>query len=134
MFLAKTKNGQSQARLYITYLIDFCILHGIDTGEPLYKLCEDIERYVWACLMQKRCAVCGKKAELHHVKAIGLGRNRNRIYQIGMPVLPLCRLHHNEAHRIGQDTFLKRYILKPIKLTYEIGKIYRLTNKNLIEK
>ena len=51
------------ARLFITYLIDFCILHGVDVGEPLYQLSEDIPRYVWACLMNKRCAVCGRKAE-----------------------------------------------------------------------
>ena len=39
------------ARLFITYLIDFCLFHGVDVGEPLYALAEDIPRYVWACLM-----------------------------------------------------------------------------------
>ncbi len=123
----------TEARLYITYLIDFCILHGIDTGEPLYKLCEDIPRYIWACLMKKCCCVCGKKAELHHVNAIGAGRNRKEIPQIGMMVLPLCRKHHNEVHTIGKKTFLKKYILQPIPLTEEIGKVYNLSHKNLRE-
>lgn len=76
------------ARLFITYLIDFCILHGVDVGEPLYQLSEDIPRYVWACLMNKRCAVCGRKAELHHVDAVGMGRNRKEICHIGMRALP----------------------------------------------
>lgn len=121
----------TEARLYITYLIDFCILHGIDTGEPLYKLCEDIPRYVWACLMKKCCAVCGRKAELHHVDAIGAGRNRKEIPQIGMQVLPLCRKHHNEIHNIGKFTFMKKYLLQSIVLTEEIGQKYRLTRKNM---
>ena len=119
------------ARLYITYLIDFCILHDIDIGEPLYELCEDIPKYVWACLMKKRCAVCGKKAELHHVDAIGAGRNRKEIPQVGMQVLPLCRVHHNEIHNTGNFTFLKKYILQSIALTKDIAKIYKLTKKNM---
>lgn len=123
--------SMTEARLYITYLIDFCILHNIDTGEPLYKLCEDLPRYIWACLMNKRCCVCGKKSELHHVDAIGMGRNRKEIPQIGMQVLPLCRLHHNEIHRIGKVDFMHKYILQSIPLTEEIGLVYNLTKKNL---
>ena len=117
------------ARLFITYLIDFCILHGVDVGEPLYQLSEDIPRYVWACLMNKRCAVCGRKAELHHVDAVGMGRNRKEICHIGMRALPLCREHHTEIHRIGQGDFLKRYILEPVRIDERIAKVYRLNTK-----
>ena len=123
--------SMTEARLFITYLIDFCILHGIDTGEPLYKLCEDLPHYIWACLMNKRCSVCGTKAELHHVDAVGMGRNRKEIHQIGIQVLPLCRVHHNEIHRIGKDIFMHKYILQSIALTEEIGLMYNLTKKNL---
>ena len=117
------------ARLFITYLIDFCILHGVDIGEPLYQLSEDIPRYVWACLMNKRCAVCGRKAELHHVDAVGMGRNRKEICHIGMRALPLCREHHTEIHAVGQEDFLKRYFLEPVKIDERIAKVYRL-NRN----
>ncbi|WP_338626201.1 putative HNHc nuclease [Selenomonas sp. TAMA-11512] len=117
------------ARLFITYLIDFCILHGVDVGEPLYQLSEDIPRYVWACLINKRCAVCGRKAELHHVDAVGMGRNRKEICHIGMRALPLCREHHSEAHNIGEDDFLKRYILEPVQIDERIAKVYRLKGR-----
>lgn len=123
--------SMTTARLYITFLIDFCVLHGIETGEPLYSLCEDIPRYVWACLMNKKCAVCGKKAELHHVDAVGMGRNRKEIIHVGMNVLPLCRLHHTEIHKIGKQSFLKKYLLEPIKMTEEIGEQYNLNKHNL---
>ena len=105
------------ARLFITYLIDFCLLHGVDVGEPLYQLSEDIPRYVWACLMNKRCAVCGRKAELHHVDAVGMGRNRKEICHVGMRALPLCREHHTEIHAVGREEFL-------------IAKVYRLNTKH----
>ena len=114
------------ARLFITYLIDFCLLHGVDVGEPLYQLSEDIPRYVWACLMNKRCAVCGRKAELHHVDAVGMGRNRKEICHIGMRALPLCREHHTEIHSIGQKDFLRRYIIEPVRIDERIAKVYRL--------
>ena len=114
------------ARLFITYLIDFCILHGVDVGEPLYQLSEDIPRYVWACLMNKRCAVCGRKAELHHVDAVGMGRNRKEICHIGMRALPLCREHHTEIHAVGREDFLRRYIIEPVRIDERIAKVYRL--------
>lgn len=118
------------ARLFITYLIDFCLLHGVDVGEPLYQLSEDIPRYVWACLMNKRCAVCGRKAELHHVDAVGMGRNRKEICHIGMRALPLCREHHTEIHKVGQGDFLKRYFLEPVKIDERIAKVYRINTKH----
>ena len=114
------------ARLFITYLIDFCLLHGVDVGEPLYQLSEDIPRYVWACLMNKRCAVCGRKAELHHVDAVGMGRNRKEICHIGMRALPLCREHHTEIHAVGQEDFLRRYFLEPVKIDERLADVYRL--------
>ena len=117
------------ARLFITYLIDFCLLHGVDVGEPLYQLSEDIPRYVWACLMNKRCAVCGKKAELHHVDAVGMGRNRKEICHIGMRALPLCREHHTEIHAVGREDFLKRYFLEPVRIDERIAKVYRLKHR-----
>lgn len=116
------------ARLYITFLIDFCLLHDIPCGEPLYKLAEDIGRYVWVCLLNKRCAVCGRKAELHHCagSVVGMGRNRKEICHIGMKVLPLCRTHHTEIHRVGHETFLRNYILEPVKVDERIADVYKL--------
>lgn len=120
------------ARLFIDWLIDFCLLHDIPCGEPLWKLCEDIPRYVYMALIHKRCAVCGKKAELHHVDAVGSGRNRKEICHIGMKVLPLCRLHHIECHRIGKTDFLNRYILEPVRVDERICEVYRLNRRGKI--
>lgn len=120
------------AREFITYLIDFIIEHDVPTQTPLIELCEDISKYVYACLMHKKCAVCGSNhVDLHHTQAIGAGRDRDDILQLGMPVLPLCREHHTESHNIGQKTFLEKYHLQAIPLTVEIGKKYKLTKKNL---
>ena len=91
-----------------------------------YTPAEDIPRYVWACLMNRRCAVCGRHADLHHVDVVGMGRDRKEICHIGMRALPLCREHHTEIHSIGQEDFLRRYFLEPVKIDERIADVYRL--------
>lgn len=119
------------AREFINFLASFIIANNIPVKEPLAQYCDDIERFVYECLMHKVCAVCGKPAELHHVEAIGAGRDRDAVFQIGMAVLPLCRIHHTESHRLGQESFLEKYHLQPVPLTHAIGKKYALTIANL---
>jgi hypothetical protein len=116
----------STARAFINLLIEIILEYGIPTKEPLYGLCDDIERYVYACLMNKKCAVCGRKTELHHVQTVGMGRNRHEIDHIGMLCLPLCREHHDEAHLIGNKAFEERYHLIPIQIDQKIAKKYNL--------
>lgn len=116
----------SEARAFINLLVETIIEYGIPTREPLYGLSDDLERYTWACLMHKKCAVCGKAADLHHVDHVGMGFNRNEISHIGMRCLPLCREHHMEAHSKGQIVFDAKYHLTAIPITKEIAKVYRL--------
>lgn len=121
------------AREFITYLIDFMLEHAVPAKVPLVSLCYDIERYIYSCLMHKRCANCGKKADLHHFDAIGMGRDRGEVYQIGMPVLPLCRKCHGKAHQKGKSWITDDLHLMALPLTAEIGKKYGLNKKNLID-
>ena len=67
------------------------------------------------------------------MERIGYGRNRKEIYQIGMLVLPLCRVHHVECHNVAQEEFNKLFHVKPIPLTKELAKVYKLTKKNMGE-
>ena len=119
------------AREFIDFLIRFMLVNDIPARQPLTECCGDIEQYIYECLMHRACAVCGKPADLHHVDAIGAGRDRTEVCQIGMAVLPLCRLHHTEFHRTGKDTFMEKYHLQAIPLTRAIGKRYGLTVANL---
>lgn len=118
----------STARAFINLLIEIILEYGIPTKEPLYGLCDDIERYVYACLMNKKCAVCGKKAEIHHCEGstVGMGRNRREIDHIGMRAYPLCREHHEEIHLIGEKAFDEKYHLVPIAIDQKIAKKYGL--------
>lgn len=112
-----------------TFLARFIVAHDVPTRRPMLEYVDDIDDYVLACLAQKKCVICGLKADLHHVDAIGAGRDRTEIVHEGMKVLPLCREHHIEAHTIGRDSFNTKYHVHGIEADKTICKIYGLNTK-----
>lgn len=108
----------STAREFITYLIDFIIANDIPTRVPLIDSCDDIAAYMYACAMHRKCAVCGKPADIHHCEGsrIGAGVDRAKVHQLGREVLPLCRAHHTELHDMPESEFIAKYHLEKVKL------------------
>ena len=101
---------------FIDWLVNLCVENAIPCMDTLLNRCEDVERYVYACVANRRCAICGKKADIHEVDTVGMGRNRSKIGHVGQLVEPLCRDHHQEAGEIGQKSFDELYHLSPIRL------------------
>jgi hypothetical protein len=99
----------SVARDFITYLIDFILKEDIPLSDEALKRTDDINRYLWGCIKYKKCAICGRKGEPHHWDAIGMGRDRKVIDDSNLRKIQLCRIHHTEAHKIGRDSFQKKY-------------------------
>lgn len=99
-------------------MIDFLLKWAFDFGIPLADDTGDLfrgdESWTYYCLKNRICVICGKKADLHHVVAIGVGRDRTKVDDSNLPKLPLCRSHHTESHTIGQKTFMDKYHVKPI--------------------
>lgn len=109
------------------FLIRFVLDWDIPTSFPLYAFADDLSDYLYACLINRKCAVCGRRADLHHVDHVGIGRDRDEIIHEGMEVMPLCREHHNEAHSTGQQSFNSKYhIDKGVILDKTLCKIYGL--------
>ncbi len=106
----------STARDFIGFLIDLVVEHDIPCRDSLLNRCEDIERYLYSCVANRRCAVCGKKADIHEVERVGMGRDRTKIHHLGQEVEPLCRQHHQEVDQVGQASFDKKYHLQAIRL------------------
>jgi len=119
------------ANEFLNLLIDFCIEWDIPCNGSLLERSPDVSRYLYACLANKRCAICGGKAELHHVDAVGMGRNRKEILHYGMRAMALCRKHHTEAHTIGKLTFEERYHVYGIKLDHYLCKILKLKDEEI---
>lgn len=112
------------------FLVRFILEWDIPTRFPLLGMVDDIADYVYACLINRKCAVCGARADLHHVDHVGMGRDREEIIHEGMEALPLCRAHHQECHTIGQQTFLDKYHFDGgIEIDKTICRIYGLKRR-----
>jgi len=118
---------------FIDFLVELIIAWEVSLKTPLIELCEDIRKYVYTCLKYKKCAVCGRNADLHHVDQVGMGYNRKEIVHEGMRALPLCRKHHTEAHTIGKTDFMAKYHLEPIQLNKELCSVYKLKTKREVK-
>lgn len=109
------------------FLIKFIISNDVPVKRPLLEYVDDIDDYVYMCLIHKKCAICGKKAELHHVDTVGMGNDRTAVQHEGREAMSLCREHHTEYHTIGKSAFLDKYHLNGgIKIDKTILKIYGL--------
>lgn len=93
------------------FLVAFILTHDVPTRRPLLEYVDDIEAYTYLCLVRRKCAVCGRRAEAHHIDAVGMGNDRDEVQHEGREVMSLCREHHTEIHTIGYDEFMQKYHL-----------------------
>lgn len=107
--------SREEASNFIQYIINFAFEYGIVLSDHPAEAFEDIEPYIRLCIKHKKCTVCGGNAEIHHYDAIGAGQDRNKVDDSDNRIIPLCRKHHTEAHKIGRKTFSKKYHIKPVR-------------------
>ena len=109
------------------FLIDFILSNDVPVKRPLIEYVDDIEHYAYMCLIHKKCAVCGKRADLHHLDTVGMGNDRKEVIHEGREAISLCREHHTEIHTTGKAAFFEKYHLGGgIKIDRTILKIYGL--------
>ena len=109
------------------FLVAFILTHDVPTKRPLREYVDDIEAYTYLCLVRRKCAVCGRRAELHHIDAIGMGNDRTEVQHEGREVMSLCREHHTELHTVGKAEFMTKYHLDGgVPCDKTIMKIYGL--------
>ena len=109
------------------FLVAFILTHDVPTKRPLREYVDDIEAYTYLCLVRRKCAVCERRAELHHIDAVGMGNDRTEVQHEGREVMSLCREHHMELHTVGKAEFMTKYHLDGgVPCDRTIMKIYGL--------
>lgn len=105
------------ARYFIDSVLEFCFEWDIPLSYKTNELAKEVGNYLYLCLKFRKCAVCGKKnAHIHHVDAVGSGRNRNEVDHTKLRLIALCAEHHQETHTIGWQTFNAKYKVDGIRL------------------
>lgn len=114
------------ASRFIEFILGFCFAYGVPIAS---KVIDSIrEQYGWDmyCLKYHCCMICGAHADIAHVHAVGIGRNRNHINNVGNYVMALCRKHHQEQHNEGIISFMEENRLKGVKVTPEIQRMLKI--------
>lgn len=87
--------------------------------------------YLYMCIKHRKCVICGKHADMHHVDAVG-NRKRSVVDHSQFRMMALCRIHHNETHSLGDTNFCNKYQVRGIKVDYEtLVNLGLMTNKQV---
>lgn len=97
------------AREFINTILEYALENGVPLSEEAINRTDDIGRYLYFCIKNKKCAVCGKPGEIHHEDAIGMGNDRKKVDDSNHKKICLCRLHHTMAHQLGVIRFTEMY-------------------------
>lgn len=97
------------AREFINTILEYALENGVPLSEDAINRTDDIGRYLYFCIKNKKCAVCGKPGEIHHEDAIGMGNDRKKVDDSNHKKICLCRLHHTMAHQLGVIRFTEMY-------------------------
>lgn len=112
----------SKASDFISYLIQFCIEQGIPLHKHPSHLTEDIDKYIYACLINRVCAITGEpNADIHHVNGstVGMGNDRKKQNHALLELIPLNRYWHTRVHQEGEERIFKTFKIYGIKLKSE---------------
>lgn len=88
------------AKDFITFLISWCFVNAVDLKEHPKDILNDIESYLYLCLKYKKCAVCGKPAEMQS-------------WDTGRKIV-LCQEHNTELVQ-GRSKFASKYHVEGIE-------------------
>ncbi|WP_180949803.1 putative HNHc nuclease [Secundilactobacillus pentosiphilus] len=113
---------------FLEYLIGFCFEWNIPFASSTVDAIREQPRWDFYCLKYRKCTICGEHADIAHVHAVGIGRDRDHISHVGNSVMALCRKHHIEQHTIGIHNFMNKYHTKGLKVTPEIAEMLKLGN------
>lgn len=88
---------------------------------------KNLEYYLYKCLTNRKCCICGKHADIDHFDStVGMGNNRKEVDKTQYTYCALCRSHHTEKHTSGLTAFKEKYKVYGIKLNEETIKRLRI--------
>lgn len=104
----------SEMNELIEIVLDFMFEYNVPFKKGYEMLPTNESFYLYQCCKHRKCCVCGKNADIHHLDAVG-NRKRKQVDHRQFRMMALCRTHHNEIHQLG-DVFLDKYKVDGIKL------------------
>lgn len=109
-----TDSTVTEATNLIDLMVDFIIDYGVPVKDGYELLPRDEEHFQYACIKHRKCLICGRRADIHHLEnkpgnAVGMGGNRDKVDHSKRYLAALCRKHHNIVHQLGTTAFCRKY-------------------------
>ena len=123
--------SMDQANKFLTFILDFCFENGIPFKTKTWDMIDVDYHLTLECIEHRKCIICGKHADLHHVDVLG-NRSRKFTDHRKFRFLPLCRIHHQEAERTPALEFAQKYQIKGIQIPEDdLIKLHIMTKKQI---
>lgn len=125
----------SQAREFITFIIDFILKHDIPLSDEALKRTDDIDKYLYMCIKYRKCSITGRaNADIHHCTGsrVGMGGNRKKISNKGRELIALSREWHIRVHGEGEEDIFNLYKIYGITIDDETLRELKLSEADLI--
>ena len=119
--------SQSVGTQIIDVILTFMFKYDIPINYKTSQLMRNDQSFLYLSTIKRKCVICGKHADLAHHYHIGRGMNRQKMNHFGYEVLALCREHHGEQHKLGINSFDKKYQLMDswVKVDERINKMLK---------
>lgn len=112
-----SENSKSDMNKLLEIVIDFMFEFDVPFAKGYELLPKEDSRYLYQCCKHRKCAICGKKSDIHHEEGlVGMGNNRGAYNHLDSKFISLCREHHNIRHTMTWKEFEELYKVQPIKL------------------
>lgn len=112
-----SKNSKSDMNKLLEIVIDFMFEFDVPFAKGYELLPKEDNWYLYQCCKHRKCAICGKKSDIHHEEGlVGMGNNRGAYNHLDSKFISLCREHHNIRHTMTWKEFEELYKVQPIKL------------------
>lgn len=101
----------SEAREMINIIMDFALGNDIPLKDLGINRTDDTDRYLYKCLILRKCVIKGTKAEIHHCTGsrVGMGGDRKKIDNRGRELIALSREWHTKVHQEGEEETFNKY-------------------------
>lgn len=101
--------SMTTAREFINTLMEYALKEGVILTESGLQRTDDIDTYLMQCIRYRKCCICGRPADIHHVDTIGMGNDRHHYDDSQNRIMALCRQHHQICHQRGTERFCDMY-------------------------
>lgn len=100
--------NKTQAKEFINVMMDYVLEMGIPISQSGIFMTDDIERYLYKCLENNVCCICGKKeSQAVYTDQVSGKAEYKKIC--------LCEKHKEEMEKLGLEKFSKKYCVQGIK-------------------